>query len=115
LLFVLSVTGQAQKKPDALGTVTSSQIACPTTGLVGTACYALKVSCPRIQTYTVYLKAIAPSASPVGVATLTQGGTSVELYESYTYGPVTIQNLQAAQFLVVEITFGNPFNGTQEG
>jgi hypothetical protein len=98
-----------------LGTVTATQISCPNTGLVGTACYALDVSCPRIQNYTVYLKTIAPSGTPAGVVTLTQGGSAIDLYENYTYGTVTLQNLASAQLLAVEITFGNPFNGREQG
>lgn len=116
LLFLFAVGVQAQRRPpDALGTVSATQITCPSTGLSGTACYALDVSCPQVEDYTVYLKTIAPSRFAVGVVTLTQGGTSVDLYENYTYGPVTIQNLVDAKFLAVEISFGLPFNGIEDG
>ena len=114
LIFLLTTSGLAQR-PDPLGTIAATQIACPDTGLAGSACYALDVSCPQIDDYTVYLKTIAPFHFPVGVVTLTQGGTSVDLYENYTYGSVTIQNLEDAKFLVVEISFGLPFNGAEKG
>lgn len=117
LLLLLTVGVQAQKmQPDQLGTVLSaSQVTCPNTGMTGTTCYALNVHCPKIQDYTVYLKTIAPSGTPVGAVTLTQGGSAIALYENYTHGSVTIQDLANAQFLAVEITFGNPFNAFEQG
>jgi len=116
LVFLLPGSVEAQNNvPDALGTVNASSISCPNGGMRGTACYALDVSCPRIQDYTVYLKTFAPRQSPVGVVTLTQGGTAVTLYESYTYGSVTIQDLVDAGFLAVEIDYGRPFSFVEEG
>ena len=116
LLFLLAVSGQAQKmQSDPLGTVRAGKTACPNTGLAGTACYILDVSCSRIQDYVVYLKTFAPTNPPIGVVTLTNGGTSTALYEDYTYGSVTIQNLVAAGFLAIEITFGNHFSATEGG
>jgi hypothetical protein len=116
LFSLLTVNVQAQHgRTDPLGTLTATQVTCPNTGLTGTACYALNVSCPRIQNYTVYLKTIAPSGTPTRAVTLTQGGSAIALYENYNYGTVTIQDLVSAQFLAIEITFGNPFNTMEQG
>jgi hypothetical protein len=99
-----------------LGTVTAELMGCPSGGLVGSACYALAVSCPGIPDYDVYLKTIAPSSSPEGVVTLIPGGTSTDIFEHFfAYGSVTVQNLVDARFLVVEVTFGSPFNDTEKG
>ena len=109
------VAGQVKDRPDSLGTISAQRISCPNSGLVGTDCYALQVSCPEIQDYTVYLKTFAPSGNPVGTVTLTQGGTSIALYEDYDFGTVTLDNLRSAGFLSVEITFGKPFNNFEQG
>lgn len=96
-------------------TVTPSSISCPTTGLVGTACYSLAVTCQNLPTYTVYLKTIAPTGTPVGAVTLIMGGTSIDLYESFVNGTVTVQNLVNAGFLTVQISFAHPFTTTESG
>jgi hypothetical protein len=112
--FLLPASAQSQQ-PDSLGTVKAEAIGCPSGGLSATACYALDVTCPGIPDYTVYLKTIAPTVSPVGVVTLTTGGTSTELFEQTTYGSVTVQNLVDARFLTVEVSFGGPFNDSENG
>ncbi len=114
LFFQLPAGAQAQQF-DSLGTVTSKTITCPTQGLPATACYALDVACPGIPNYIVYLKTIAPSSSPRGVVTLTPGGTSTQLFEQYVYGSVTVQDLVSSRFLAVEVTFGSPFNNSEQG
>jgi hypothetical protein len=114
LFFLLPARTQAQQ-PDSLGTVKSEVIACPNQGLPATACYALDITCPGIPNYTVYLKTIAPSGSPKGVVTLTRGANSVDLFEEYNYGSVTVQNLVNARFLAVEVSFGSPFDENEKG
>jgi hypothetical protein len=113
LVVFLFASHASAQKPDALGTVNASTIGCPEGGMPATACYALAVSCPSIQDYTVYLKTFVPTGRTAGVVTLTQGGTASTLYEAYVYGDVTISNLVNAGFLTVEITFGQPFSDEQ--
>lgn len=104
------------KQFDSLGTVTSKTVACPNQGMPATGCYALDVSCPSIPSYTVYLKTFSPSSPPRGVVTLVTGGTSADLFEdNYIYGSVTVQDLIGDRFMVVELTFGSPFNGNERG
>jgi hypothetical protein len=114
VLFSLAARAQAPHL-DALGTVTSRTISCPSEGLPATACYALNVTCPAILNYTVYLKTFAPSGPPRGVVSLIPGGTSTYLFEQYAYGSVTVQDLVNAQFLAVEISFGTPFDESEKG
>ena len=114
LTSLLPVPGLAQQA-DALGTVKAAPVPCPSKGLAGTACYALTIACPQIPNYTVYLKTIAPAGSPKGVVSLIVGGTSTDLFENFTYGSVTVQDLVNAKFLTVEITFGSPFNDIEKG
>lgn len=120
LLFALADCGGSSSQtnitpPPPTTTVTATSIACPTSGLTGTACYALAVTCENLPTYTVYLKNIAPTGTPVAAATLIQGGTSVDLYEDFVNGTVTVQNLVNAGFLTVQISFAHPFSTTEEG
>jgi hypothetical protein len=96
-------------------TVVATPITCPTTGLAGTACYALAVTCENIPTYTVYLKTIAPTGTPIAVATLIMGGTSIDLYENFVNGTVTVQNLVNADILTIQISFANPFTTSEAG
>lgn len=104
-----------QTPPPPPTTVTASSIGCPTTGLAGTACYSLAVTCQNLPTYTVYLKTIAPSGTPVGAVTLIMGGTSIDLYENFVNGTVTVQNLVNAGFLTVQISFAHPFTTSESG
>jgi hypothetical protein len=116
MLFCLLAVSAPAQQPDPLGTVTAQLMGCPSGGLVGTACYVLGVTCPAIPDYDVYLKTVAPTNPPKGVVTLIPGATSTDLWENFfTYGPVTVQNLVDDQFLVVEVTFGSPFNETEKG
>jgi len=120
LLFVLADCGKTSgtlttTPPPPQWTVTSSSTGCPSTGLTGTACYALDVTCENLPTYTVYLKTIAPAGAPIAAATLIQGGTSIDLYEDFANGTTTVQNLVNANFLTVQISFAHPFTTTESG
>lgn len=96
--------------PDALGTLVASTVACPTTGIKATACYALDITCPLVPDYTAYVKIIAPP-KPVGTVILTSGGDVNDTYEdAYPYGPVTVQNIVNAKLTAVELTYGAPFS-----
>lgn len=97
--------------PDSLGTISASSVSCPTTGLAGTACYALAISCPLVQDYTAYIKVITP-ANPVGTVIMTNGGDLTEIYEYYTYGTLAVQTLVNANLTAVELTFGLPFSSS---
>ena len=122
LLFVLADCGGASTSshgvpPPPPPTVVSAPITCPTSSLSppNTACYSLAVTCENTATYSVYLKSMPPSGTPVGAASLIEGGTSIDLYEQFAYGSTTVQNLLDAGFLVVEISFGHPFTDSEGG
>jgi hypothetical protein len=95
---------------DQLGTVKASSVSCPATGLRATACYALEITCPDIPDYTAYVKILTPSRRSVGAIIFSTGGDGNEIYESYAYGTVTVQNVVAAGYEAVELTFGAPFS-----
>lgn len=94
---------------DQLGTVNASPVPCPADGLQATACYALDISCPAIPDYTAYAKMFMP-ARPVGAIIFTIGGVANDVYESYKYGGMIVQNVTAANYEAVELTFGEPFS-----
>lgn len=96
---------------DQLGTVKSSSVSCPAGGIRATSCYALDISCPKIPDYTAYVKIIAPFHS-YGTVLFTIGGDVNDIYESYTYGAVAVQNVINAQLTAVELTFGQPFSAS---
>src|SRR5208283_3136089 len=91
------------------GPVTATQIACPTSGLPGTSCFSLDISCPNIPNYTAYVKMITP-ANPVGTVVFSSGGDGNTLYEGSTSAPVAIQSVFDANYEAVELTFGAPFS-----
>lgn len=94
---------------DQLGSISASSVSCPDTGLQATACYALDITCPDIPDYTAYVKILTP-ARPVGTVIFSTGGDDTDVYENYTYGLVTVQNVVAAGYEAVELTFGAPFS-----
>jgi len=99
-----------QVPPTTTGPVTATQVACPTNGLQGTSCFALDIICPNIPNYTAYVKIIAP-ANPVGTVIFTTGGDGNLLYETFAkYGNVTVNNVVAANYEAVELTWGAPFS-----
>jgi hypothetical protein len=94
---------------DQMGTVNASPVPCKGDGLQATACYALDISCPAIPDYTAYAEIFMP-ARPVGAIIFTIGGTANDVYESYKYGGMVVQNVEAANYEAVELTFGAPFS-----
>jgi hypothetical protein len=98
-----------QPAPNPPGPVTAAQVTCPTTGLGGASCYSLNITCPNITDYTAYVKIITPS-NPMGTIIFTTGGDGNSLYEEFKYGAVAIQNVVAANFEAVQLTFGAPFS-----
>jgi hypothetical protein len=114
LLFVpggfAAAQDQTERGKDQLGTIQASAVACPAVGLKATACFALDVTCPQIPDYTAYVKIIVP-AHPRGTVIFTSGGDVNDTYEdAYAYGTVAVQNVVAARFTAVELTFGAPFS-----
>ena len=67
-------------------------VACPSSGLTATACYALEITCPKMPDYTAYAKIVEP-IHPRGTVILTTGGDGNNIYEAYTYGTVTVKTL----------------------
>jgi hypothetical protein len=93
---------------DQLGTTVATPIACPKAGLAGASCYALALSCPQVEDYTAYLKVLTPT-NPISLVLLGTGGPGPGLYEQYTYGTVTVQQLLANGYAVAQLSFGTPF------
>jgi hypothetical protein len=70
----------------------------------------LDITCPNIPDYTAYVKIIAP-ANPVGAVIFTTGGDGTLLYETFAkYGSATVNNVVAANYEAVELTWGAPFS-----
>lgn len=102
-------TSSQHQPPPPVGPVIATQVACPTTGLPGTSCFSLDISCPGIPNYTAYVKMITP-ANPVGTIIFGTGGAGNDLYETSTSAPEAIQSVFDANFEAVELTFGAPFS-----
>jgi hypothetical protein len=96
---------------DPLGTINASPVSCPSGGIKASSCYALAISCPKLPNYTAYAKIIVPAHRSVGTVVFTIGGDVNDIYESYTYGTVAVQNVVNAGYTAVELTFGEPFSG----
>lgn len=97
--------------PTQTGAVNAAQVNCPTSGLQGTACYSLDITCPDIPDYTAYVKIIDPPNPPVGTVIFTTGGDGTLLYETFAkYGSVAVNNVVAANYEAVELTWGAPFS-----
>lgn len=95
--------------PPPTGPITATQVTCPTTGLQGTSCFALDITCPNIPDYTAYVKIITPM-NPVGAVIFTTGGDSNDLYEQFKYGSVAVKSVVDANYEAVQLTFGAPFS-----
>jgi hypothetical protein len=116
--FLLATLGVASlglaQAPDSLGTIQSSSIACQ--GYAnGGACFALIVSCPQLPDYTAYLKILNPIITARGMAIFVTGGSTTDLLELLTYGPVVTQQLLKSGYRIAEITYGAPFNSAELG
>ena len=92
--------------------VQASTTSCPAGGLQGSSCYALNVVCPGLPNYTAYAKMVTPER-PVGTIIFTTGGGSNHIYEEFKYGTQAVQEVVAAGFAAVELTYGTPFSNSQ--
>jgi hypothetical protein len=101
--------GSSAVAQDQLGTINSSPVSCPQTGLSGASCYALDISCPEIPNYTAYVKIISPR-NPSGTVLFTTGGDINNIYEDFVFGSVAVQNVVNAGLEAVQLTFGEPFS-----
>lgn len=109
LLGLFLLLGSSASAQDQMGTIKATTVECPKSGMTATACYSLDITCPEMPDYTAYVKIIEP-VHPRGTVILTTGGDVSSIYEAYTYGPVTIQNLLNARLTAVELTYGIPFS-----
>jgi len=108
--FLIACAGGTGTRPQIqTGPVVATQVTCPTSGLPGTSCFSLDISCPNIPNYTAYVKMITP-ANPVGTVIFGTGGAGTDLYETSASAPVAIKNVFDANYEVVELTFGAPFS-----
>jgi hypothetical protein len=109
------------QQTDALGKVSNQQSvsSCPADSngkLANGKCYSIDVSCDGVADLTTYLKV---NASPVagGTVLFVIGSGGDGLYDNnplWQYGYETVENVFAANFNTVQVSFGDPFaNGTQ--
>jgi len=108
IAFFLLISSFAAAE-DQLGTIKASPVSCLASGLQATACYALNITCPEMPEYTAYAKMFIPPR-PVGAIIFTTGGDVNNIYESYKYGGLAVQNVLAANYEAVELTYGEPFS-----
>lgn len=107
-IFVAPALAQTRIS-NSVGTYTTRNITCPSGGLTGATCFAIDITCASVTNYTAYAK-VFEQRSPLGVVSLTTGGSSNVLWENiYTYGQDTVDDLTDAGFDVAEITYGQPF------
>ena len=80
-------------------------------------CYSMTVTCDGIAPLQAYLKVNAAAATPVGTVLFLTGGGGSALYDNnplWANGYQTVENVLAANFNTVQISFGAPFdNGAQ--
>jgi hypothetical protein len=113
VFFAAAVPGFSQVT-ELLGSASGTTIACPKGKLVGNVCYQVAVSgCANTAGVNAYFKITLPQASPIGVVVLASGGTVSDLYEKYTYGTTTLNDLLAVDYMVAQISFGEPFTPNQ--
>ncbi|HEV2397332.1 MAG TPA: hypothetical protein VGS27_10365 [Candidatus Sulfotelmatobacter sp.] len=106
---------------DPLGTVSNVQTvaSCPADsngGLTGGTCYSMTVSCPGVADLTTYLKVNPAPASAIGTVMFLTGSGGTELYDSnssWAFGYQTVENVNAANYNTVQVSFGGPFVTTQ--
>ncbi len=95
---------------DPAGTAQATSIPCPTDPKnVPGSCYSVVLSCPGVADFTGYAKVTSPAGTPVGTIMLTGGGNGTGMYEDYTFGDTTVNNVVAAGFTAVQTSFGGPF------
>jgi len=101
---------------DQPGTAQGSGITCKQDKVPGGDCYSVDLTCPGVADFTAYLKVNRPTGTALGTVMLTGGGNGTGLYEDYTYGDTTVNNIVAAGFVAVQTSFGGPFtNQTPDG
>jgi hypothetical protein len=111
-----TVTVQAT---DPVGTVSSVTTLPSCSGsLQGATCYQMTVSCPGVADITTYLKVNNPNAAPVGTVLFGVGTGGSGLYDDpnssgFSDGATTVQNVLAANYNTVQVSFGGPFTTTQ--
>lgn len=108
---------------DPLGTIDSASVktlpanecpADPHGGLANGTCYSMNVACDGIADATAYLKVNAPAATPVGTVLFATDGGGDALYDTaWTYGYQTVENVLAANYNTVQLSFGRPFDLTK--
>jgi hypothetical protein len=103
---------------DPVGTVSNFQpetTTCPAAGTLANAtCYSMTVSCDGLADWTTYLKVNTPPSPPAPAGTVLflvdLGGAN--LYDTqYTHGSTTVENVLAAGYTTVQISYGAPFDG----
>ncbi len=96
--------------PNQLGTANAVPATCPmsSVGVVGSACYAVTISCPSVQNYTADIKITNPSGASAGTVIYTTGGGGNQLYEDqFVYGNVAINTIVQAGFTAVQTDFAD--------
>jgi hypothetical protein len=98
----------------ALGTVSGvSNITCQG-GIKNGVCQQMTVSCPDVPDVQAYVKTVAPTGTSLGTVTYNTGTDGNGLYESiFTFGSTAVQNVLNANYTIVEIDWGTPFNTNQ--
>ena len=96
--------------PNQLGTASAVSATCPvsTTGVVGSACFAVTITCPSVANYTADIKITNPSGASIGTVLYTTGGGGNQLYEDqFMFGNVAINNIVQAGFTAVQTDFND--------
>jgi len=104
---------------DPIGSVTSSPLGSCEGSVPNGTCYQLKVSCPLVADFSVYLKVNNPSGVPTGTVLLGTGTGGSGLYDDPTAGGFddgsnVVDSLLTSGYNTVQVSFGAPFDsGTQ--
>ena len=108
------------QETDPLGTVSNVQTlsSCPADsngGLANGTCYSLTVSCDQVADMMTYVKVNAPpkGATLAGTVLFLIGSGGNGLYDSnptWQYGYLAVENVYAANFNTVQVSFGAPFS-----
>ncbi|MGD0270474.1 MAG: hypothetical protein ABSB14_15520 [Candidatus Sulfotelmatobacter sp.] len=114
IFFAATATPGSAQVPNLLGSATGTTIACPRSKFAANVCYQVAVTgCENTAGVNAYFKITLPQGSPIGLVVLASGGAVTDLYELYTYGTTTLNDLLAADFTVAQISFGGPFTKNQ--
>ncbi len=110
-----SVTVQTK---DPIGTASVTPLNSCSGSLQGATCFQMTVSCPGVADITAYLKVNNPNAAPVGTVLFGVGTGGSGLYDDpnsggFMMGETTVQNVLAANFNTVQVSFGAPFTSSQ--